>query len=161
MPGFSNLPFSCMVHRGTYDVHMFYCTWNHCVVLYSLLLGHHVREWQSIAGCCSTYLCIYFLAFRNTLTWIPADVDPCWHKLYNGSAFRLCRFVVSASSDCTARVWNLLADTSQLKARHSSAVTSLAVAPGGRTLTSVADDEALVWDVATGACLAHIEVCPL
>jgi WD40 repeat protein len=69
------------------------------------------------------------------------------------------RFAVSASTDCTARVWNLLADEAQLTEQHSSAVTRLAVAPGGRTVASVADDEALVWDVATGACLAQIEVC--
>lgn len=70
---------------------------------------------------------------------------------------RKCRFAVSASTDCTARVWNLLADEAQLTEQHSSAVTRLAVAPGGRTVASVADDEALVWDVATGACLAQIE----
>ncbi len=91
---------------------------------------------------------------RMTAPLMAACVD------HNGSVGKgiqgewlACRFAITGSEDCTARVWDLQAPPQQDDQNHAGKVHNMSVAPDGATAVSVAADGcAMVWDVRSGSC---------
>ena len=64
-----------------------------------------------------------------------------------------CRFAITGSEDCTARVRDLQAPPGVDDQNHAGKVFCMSVAPDGATAVSVAADGcAMVWDVQSGSC---------
>jgi len=70
------------------------------------------------------------------------------------------RIAVSASDDCTLKVWNLERGTEKLSLEgHSDLIKAVVVTQDGRQAISVSDDRTLrVWSLETGAVIQTINV---
>ena len=102
----------------------------------------------------------------SLMLWrLDAEVIYEAHMRGHSGAVRTCevtpdhRFVVSASSDRTIRIWDL-SDGSLLRTLtgHSAAVNLLSICPRGDLLVSVADDsEIIVWSISRGQSLCRLQ----
>ncbi len=64
---------------------------------------------------------------------------------------------MSGSEDSTARVWDLKAGSLRQPRAHGGCAHGVVASADGISAVSFADDGALVWDVASGACVAALE----
>ncbi len=64
---------------------------------------------------------------------------------------------MSGSEDSTARVWDLKAGSLRQPRAHGGCAHGVVASADGMSAVSFADDGALVWDVASGACVAALE----
>lgn len=69
------------------------------------------------------------------------------------------KFIVSASSDMTLRLWSIKkGETLRVFEGHSGEVNAIAVTPVGKSLVSGSRDNTLkLWDLKTGDCIATLD----
>jgi len=121
-----------------------------------------------------------FAAQRRSLEReLPRPFFTAWHPLPRGSSSALLRtlyshthsvlgcavspdgrFIVSAFSDRTPKVWNAASGAERLSLRgHTGFVLGCAVSPDGRFIVSASSDRTLkVWDGRTGRCVLTFPV---
>ncbi|XXH05092.1 hypothetical protein Hte_011516 [Hypoxylon texense] len=125
-----------------------------------------MRIWQTLTGACiqrvqieSEHKSTYVLAFSP-----KSDLVACaWD--HHDAPIKLAIFspngkqIVSASKDCTARIWDISNGNYVILRGHKSYITSLAFTPDNETLATGSEDSTIrLWNPVQGTFIKTIDV---
>ena len=103
--------------------------------------------------------CPWKLCWGRRKAWSPAEAVLRHSSIVNSASFSADgMYIVTASDDRTARIWNTATGECEAELEgHSNSVTSAVFSPDGMHVVTASDDHTTwIWNTATGECEAEL-----